>query len=395
MAARPLPPEALTTATREELLASLNAYAERLPMNQLLSLAQSAGEAAGAFTDKVEKCPHCGGLHFVKNGRRNGKQAYICRVCGKTFVSTTGTVRYRSHQSRAVWQDAISDTLNGVSLQKTADRLNISTDVAFDIRHKIMLAMEQDVTAETEAAKAAAAAAAEAAEMVLPSDLGLTSEETPSASEEAEEAAPRVIKEMDETFVLESYKGSKLPEDFWRKPRKHGAVAQKPGISSEQICICASVDRNGNAYARTVNRAKPSIEELKEVFDGRLTPDTLALCDGLKGYKPLCADAGCSMLDVNKVSKEESALINLNTVNGFHSMIKEVLHRYRGVATKYQNRYNALFAAMYKRTNQDECDLIRRLLTVSPNTCNSTNADVKGKDLLDLGQLTMDYLLGL
>ena len=49
MAARPLPPEALTTATREELLASLNAYAERLPMNQLLSLAQSAGEAAGAF----------------------------------------------------------------------------------------------------------------------------------------------------------------------------------------------------------------------------------------------------------------------------------------------------------------------------------------------------------
>ena len=101
------------------------------------------------------------------------------------------------------------------------------------------------------------------------------------------------------------------------------------------------------------------------------------------------------MLDVNKVSKEESALINLNTVNGFHSMIKEVLRRYRGVATKYQNRYNALFAAMYKRTNQDECDLIRRLLTVSPNTCNSTNADVKGKDLLDLGQLTMDYLLGL
>ena len=34
----PLPPEALTTATREELLVSLNAYAAKLPMNQLLSL---------------------------------------------------------------------------------------------------------------------------------------------------------------------------------------------------------------------------------------------------------------------------------------------------------------------------------------------------------------------
>ena len=36
-------------------------------MNQLLSLAQSAGEAAGSFTDKVEKCPH-----LVKSGHRNG-----------------------------------------------------------------------------------------------------------------------------------------------------------------------------------------------------------------------------------------------------------------------------------------------------------------------------------
>lgn len=127
-----------TSAPREELLDSLNAYAATLPMNQLLSLTQSAGEAAGAFVDKVEKCPHCGGTYFVKNGLRHGRQAYICRECGKTFVSTTGTVRYRSHQSRAVWQDAISDTLNGVSLQKTADRLNISKEVAFDIRHKIM-----------------------------------------------------------------------------------------------------------------------------------------------------------------------------------------------------------------------------------------------------------------
>ena len=390
MSARPQPTEALPTATREELLASLNAYAARLPMNQLLELTRSAEEAAGAFTDKVESCPHCGGHHFVKNGLRNGKQAYICRVCGKTFVATTGTVRYWSHQSRAVWQDAIDDTVNGVSLRKTAERLGISEDVAFNIRHKVLLAMEKDVVAETEKAKAAA----EAAKIPAPPANAQTSEAADKTPESTTEEAPKVIKEMDETFALESYKGTKLGKLFWRKPRKHGAVAQKPGISQEQVCICASVDRDGNAYARTVNRAAPTIEELKEVFDGRLTPDTLALCDGLKGYKPLCTDAGCAMLDVKKVSKEESALINLNTVNGFHSMIKEVLRRYRRVATKYQNRYNALFAFMYKCTNQDERDLIRRLLTVSPDTCNSTVADVKGKDLVDLGQLTLEYLLG-
>lgn len=201
-------------------------------------------------------------------------------------------------------------------------------------------------------------------------------------------AKPDAIKEMDETFVLESYKGSKLGDGFWRKPRKHGAKAQKPGISQEQVCICASVDRDGNAYAKTVNRASPTVEELKEVFAGRLTPGTLAVCDGLKAYKPLCKDAGCTMVDVKKVSEEESALINLNSVNGFHSLIKRVLRDYCGVATKYQNRYNALFVAMYKLTPQRECDIIRRLLTISTDSCNSTNVDVKRKNLLDLGYIT-------
>jgi hypothetical protein len=54
-----------------------------------------------------------------------------------------------------------------------------------------------------------------------------------------------VVCELDDTFVLESYKGTKLPNDFWRKPRKHGAVAQKPGISNEYVCISMGVSRSG------------------------------------------------------------------------------------------------------------------------------------------------------
>jgi hypothetical protein len=47
--------------------------------------------------------------------------------------------------------------------------------------------------------------------------------------------------ELDETFVLESYKGSEIPLDFYRKPRNHGAKSSKRGLSSEQICICADI----------------------------------------------------------------------------------------------------------------------------------------------------------
>ncbi|MGG6295012.1 IS1/IS1595 family N-terminal zinc-binding domain-containing protein [Leptolyngbya sp. AN02str] len=31
------------------------------------------------------KCPSCGSLNAVKNGHRNGIQAYLCRSCNRQF----------------------------------------------------------------------------------------------------------------------------------------------------------------------------------------------------------------------------------------------------------------------------------------------------------------------
>ena len=38
--------------------------------------------------------------------------------------------------------------------------------------------------------------------------------------------------------------------------------------------------------------------------------------------------------------------IKLNTVNGLHSRLKAMLYRYRGVSSKYLNRYLALFTVL-------------------------------------------------
>jgi AcrR family transcriptional regulator len=35
---------------------------------------------------KVMKCPHCTSSQLSKNGRRRGKQCYLCKTCGKQFV---------------------------------------------------------------------------------------------------------------------------------------------------------------------------------------------------------------------------------------------------------------------------------------------------------------------
>lgn len=69
-----------------------------------------------------------------------------------------------------------------------------------------------------------------------------------------------------------------------RKPRRHGAKAEKRGISSEYLCICTGIQRKGEAFAATVNRAKPSAKELLDIFEGHIADGTLILCDGLRSY---------------------------------------------------------------------------------------------------------------
>lgn len=34
---------------------------------------------------RMKQCPNCQSTQFVKNGRRNGKQGYLCRECHRQF----------------------------------------------------------------------------------------------------------------------------------------------------------------------------------------------------------------------------------------------------------------------------------------------------------------------
>jgi hypothetical protein len=99
--------------------------------------------------------------------------------------------------------------------------------------------------------------------------------------------------ELDETYVLDCYKGKQLPETCPRGPRKHGAKAQKRGISNEYVCLCTGVQRKGEAFVEATNRAKPSKEELISVFDGHVKDGTMFLTDGLRGYNALEKIADC------------------------------------------------------------------------------------------------------
>lgn len=163
------------------------------------------------------------------------------------------------------------------------------------------------------------------------------------------------------------------------------SMAQKQkkwGISNEYVCICTGIQRKGDALAATINRAKPSAKELVSIFEGHIADGTLALCDGLKSYRAFPGIADCTVKNCSNLDGEDSCFYNLNTVNGFHSFIKQQYNFYRGVASKYINRYNALFSTTYRNAE----NMVRRLpdtvLNVTGINYYHSNRDVREAGIL-------------
>jgi len=297
-----------------------------------LTEVKEKAESEKEAESKIKVCPHCDSRAIVRNGKRNGRQAYICRRCDKTFVETTGSAIANSHSSPTVWRQVIRDTVDGISIDKTADGLDLHHETVFYMRHKILFLVEQEL---------------------LASPVGMDG-----------------VCEADEAYVLESEKGRKFPENYHRKPRKRGGKASKRGLSNEQVCICTSVNGDNKCVAMTVNRAAPSKDELEQVFGNRIADDTVILCDGSKNYDVF--EGKCTVAHVK----------HPNRVNGFHSFIKERLRCARGVATIYQNRYNALFAKIFD-TQETAVDRIYRLMTSCDGSFLS-NSQIESQNLLSI-----------
>ena len=276
-------------------------------------------------------CINCGSI-AVKNGRKSGVQQYICKSCGKPFSERASSAISNSHASDAVWKAVIRDTVSGISLDKTAAELEMAHSTVFNMRHKILNAIEQEILANPAMLEGAC--------------------------------------EVDETYVLECEKGTEFPYYHHREPRNSGK-ASKQGLSEEYICLCTCATSEGKFIAKAVNRATPSKEEIEEVFASRIEDDTLLLVDGNKSY---------NVLKDRCIVVKTSAEDRIRT-NRFHSFIKERIARARGFATKNLNRYAALFSQVFGN-QEDAPDKIFELLK-KRNTFASIS-DLKHKNLLML-----------
>ncbi|MBW2742679.1 MAG: IS1 family transposase, partial [Deltaproteobacteria bacterium] len=137
-------------------------------------------------TDGV--CPFCGHNRYYRHGFANKLQRYRCRECKKTFNALTGLNYFK----------ALADSL---TIRKAATVVGLHRTTSFRWRHRFLTWVKLD----------------------HPTVL-------------------QGITEADETYLLESSKGSRKLD---RKPRKRGGSATKRGLSKEQVCILIARDRSG------------------------------------------------------------------------------------------------------------------------------------------------------
>ena len=254
------------------------------------------------------QCPYCHKkTKMIKKGFAHGKQRYLCMECEHKFT-------YDSHMITSFLKIDVDefieiciDTLTMVPIHKTATRLNRSIKCVFLNRHKFLSMLEKYLESE---------------KIQLSGTI-----------------------EGDETYVLESSKGSSLKH---RKARHRGEPSRFRGISHEQICIVTTTDRNEHEIFLAVGQSRPTKDIIQNTFKNNITQRSIIYTDGTDCYNSLAECKNCKV-------------VHLNVVNHIHSVIKNKLAQYRGVATKYINRYTALFVYMCRFMEMDINELYEKL----------------------------------
>ena len=163
--------------------------------------------------------------------------------------------------------------------------------------------------------------------------------------------------EMDEKYTPYNHKGTKIDGV---ESKHRGTPASKRGLSNQQVCIITAIQRFGHMIARTLNYGKPSSIDLLR-FGECLESKSFVMLDGSNSYNELLESKNCTKKVL--ISHESYDKFNhLNTVNSFHKLIEERLQKYKGVASKYINQYNALFVMQRETQGMDNTEKLQYVL---------------------------------
>lgn len=287
----------LSADQKADFLAWMNAAPETA-----LPAAVSSIESFLAEKRPFSVCPFCGSVHILKNGVRNGRQRFVCKDCRKSFTRTHQTILHKSKKGMETWALYINCMIAKHPLRKCARICGIHLATAFAWRHKVLDALTN-----------------------MMEGIKLDG-----------------VVECDETYELISFKGNHRNSKAFQMPRpsrKRGGVAEKRGLSQEQVCVTCGVNLGRQSVGRISNLGKPSCKELASVLDGHVEAGSVMVTDSHKGYCKLADQYGVSHIRIPR-KRHVAQGFNIQLVNYYHSELKRMIDiRFRGVATKYLNNY--------------------------------------------------------
>lgn len=241
-------------------------------------------------------CVHCGSTSVKRNGKYRSRQRYLCNDCGKSFNDMTNTP-FSGSRYPEKWVKYIEMMVEGYTLPKIAERLEIHLSTAFYWRHKILNALGSNGFDQLQG-----------------------------------------IIESDETFFRESLKGRDITH---RKPKKRGEKDEKRGISNLKIAVVVAQDRNGSVIARKAGTGRVKAEEIDAVIGDYIHPSALLCTDTATNYKKFAKKKKLQHETVNERQKQrvKKGIYHIQHVNNFHHRLKDWMERFQGVATKYLDNY--------------------------------------------------------
>lgn len=260
-------------------------------------------------------CPHCHSGDFIKHGTRSELIRYKCKNCGRTFNALTGTPL--AHLKRKEqWLKYSKCLLDSQTIRKSAAITEVSITTSFTWRHRML-----------------------------------------KISQKGEAQLLSGVVEADETFLLESQKGSRKLN---RPARKRGGRARKRGLSKELVSILVAFDRNGNEADYVTGFGPLSANWLNEHFVEHLDSDAVLVTDSAKSFKSFCINKRVEHVCVNlSQGIRVKGVFHIQHANAYHRTFKQWLMRFHGVATKYLDHYLGWCNELHNRCIDSPATLLK------------------------------------
>lgn len=138
-----------------------------------------------------------------------------------------------------------------------------------------------------------------------------------------------------------------------RSLRKRGGKSKHRGINNEQVCVLVARDRTKATVSKVACWGRVVKTKVDGMIGSKLSPNNVLVTDAWRAYKTYANEKGREHYRIKSDDGKYAikGLYHIQNVNGLHSRLKQWINRFKGVATKYLDKYLVWFLFVDSHSN--------------------------------------------